>query len=153
MTLLGLSDGDEAAYTDIAEAIRIYSHAPATDLHELWRRIVFNVMVSNLDDHLRNHSFLYDRDDKWRLSPAYDLNPAPLADKARELTTWIPEKGQARTSILPATQHHISRSTWFGPTPSSMKSRRHWTDEEHRTKIGMSASDLVVYATAIRNTA
>ena len=87
MTLLGLSDGDEAACTDIAEAMRMCSHAPTADLHELWRRIVFNVMVSNLDDHLRNHSFLYDRDDKWRLSPAYDLNPAPLADKARELTT------------------------------------------------------------------
>ena len=67
----------------------MYSSAPTEDLHELWRRIVFNVMVGNLDDHLRNHGFLYDRDDKWRLSPAYDLNPVPLTEKARELTTWI----------------------------------------------------------------
>ena len=93
MTLLGLSDGDEATYTDIAEVIRMYSSAPTADLHELWRRIVFNVIIGNLDDHLRNHGFLYDRNNKWRLSPAYDLNPVPLAEKARELTTWISEEG------------------------------------------------------------
>ena len=93
MTLLGLNDGDEATYTDIAEVIRMYSSAPTEDLHELWKRIVFNVMVGNLDDHLRNHGFLYDQDDKWRLSPAYDLNSVPLTEKARELTTWISEEG------------------------------------------------------------
>ena len=93
MTILGLNDGDEATYTDIAEAIRMHSSAPIEDLHELWKRIVFNVMVGNLDDHLRNHGFLYDRRDKWRLSPAYDLNPVPRTEKARELTTWISEEG------------------------------------------------------------
>ena len=71
----------------------MYSSAPTEDLHELWRRVVFNVLVSNLDDHLRNHGFLYDCDGKWRLSPAYDLNPVPLQEKARELSTWISEEG------------------------------------------------------------
>ena len=93
MSLLGLNDGDEATYTDIAECIRMYSSAPTKDLHELWRRVVFSVMIGNLDDHLRNHGFLYARDNKWRLSPAYDLNPVPLVDKARELSTWISEEG------------------------------------------------------------
>lgn len=93
MSLLGLNDGDEATYTDIAESIRMYSRAPTEDLHELWRRVVFNVLVGNLDDHLRNHGFLYDQQGKWRLSPAYDLNPVPLAEKVRELTTWISEEG------------------------------------------------------------
>jgi len=93
MSLLGLNDGDEATYIDIAESIRMYSSAPTEDLHELWRRVVFNVLTGNLDDHLRNHGFLYDQKDKWRLAPAYDLNPVPVEEKARELTTWISEEG------------------------------------------------------------
>ena len=93
MSLLGLNDGDIATYTDIAECVRIYSSAPIEDLHELWRRIVFGVMIGNLDDHLRNHGFLYEGDGKWRLSPAYDLNPVPLEEKVRELATWISEEG------------------------------------------------------------
>ena len=70
MSLLGLDDGDDATYTDIAEVIRMYSSKPTVDLHELWRRIVLNIMIGNLDDHLRNHAFLYDRDNQWRLSGA-----------------------------------------------------------------------------------
>lgn len=70
MSLLGLADGDQATYTDIAASIRMYSSAPTRELHELWRRIVFGVMIGNLDDHLRNHGFLYDHNDKWRLAPA-----------------------------------------------------------------------------------
>ena len=93
MSLLGLNDGDIATYTDIAEIIRCHSSSPTTDLHELWRRIVFGVMIGNLDDHLRNHGFLYDGEGMWRLSPAYDLNPVPLEEKLRELTTWISEEG------------------------------------------------------------
>jgi len=87
MSLLGLNDGDTATYTDIAEGIRMYSSAPTADLHELWRRVVFGLMIGNLDDHLRNHGFLYHGDGKWRLSPAYDLNPVPIEEKPRELTT------------------------------------------------------------------
>ena len=51
MSILGLQDGDIATYTDITECIRMYSISPINDLHELWRRIVFGVMISNLDDH------------------------------------------------------------------------------------------------------
>jgi len=57
----------------------------------LWRRIVFNVLISNTDDHLRNHAFLYEGQNGWRLSPAYDLNPVPTDIKARVLTTAIVE--------------------------------------------------------------
>ncbi|MEM9442749.1 MAG: HipA domain-containing protein, partial [Pseudomonadota bacterium] len=44
---------------------------------ELWRRIVFTVLVSNKDDHLKNHGFIYAGGDRWRLSPAFDINPSP----------------------------------------------------------------------------
>jgi len=63
--------------------------SPKEDIRELWRRIVFNVLISNTDDHLRNHGFLYAGPGGWRLAPAYDLNPAPADIKPRILSTAI----------------------------------------------------------------
>lgn len=81
MTLTGKSDGESASYLDIVEALMRYGHAPAEDLKELWRRIVFSICVANLDDHLRNHGFLLAPDGTgWRLAPAFDQNPIPLGD-------------------------------------------------------------------------
>jgi serine/threonine-protein kinase HipA len=77
MTLVSRHDGDDASYLDIAQAIE-RSVAPAhieRDLKQLFRRVVFNVLVANRDDHLRNHGFLRSREG-WRLAPAYDINPA-----------------------------------------------------------------------------
>ena len=76
MTLLGKTDGDRSAgYLDIASFIRQHGANPKNDLKELWKRIVFSMAISNTDDHLRNHGFLL-REDGWRLSPAYDVNPS-----------------------------------------------------------------------------
>jgi len=150
MSLLGLNDGDDAAYTDIAESIRMYSSAPTEDLHELWRRIVFSVLTGNLDDHLRNHGFLYDRDDKWRLSPAYDLNPVPLVEKAREMTTWISEEGpdanlnQARRAAAFFALNDEQAETIIGEVSAALKGWRNTARQ-----LGMSAADITVYATAI----
>jgi len=67
------------SYLELAEFIQRDSKASARsikeDLHELWRRIIFNIAISNTDDHLRNHGFII-KNNEWRLSPAYDLNPA-----------------------------------------------------------------------------
>jgi serine/threonine-protein kinase HipA len=60
-------------------------------MEALWRRIVFNIMISITDDHLRNHGLLYEGPDGWCLSPAYDFNPVPVDIKARILTTSINE--------------------------------------------------------------
>jgi len=59
------------------------------EAHALFRRVVFNVLISNVDDHLRNHGFLWLGKAGWLLSPAYDLNPVPTDLKARVLTTNI----------------------------------------------------------------
>ncbi len=150
MTLLGLSDGDEATYTDIADIVRMYSSAPTEDLHELWRRVVFNVMVGNLDDHLRNHGFLYDHDNKWRLSPAYDLNPVPLAEKARELTTWISEEGPdadldlARNAAPYFALNAVRADAIINEVATALNG---WKDIARGLR--MRASDLAAYATAI----
>jgi serine/threonine-protein kinase HipA len=78
MTLLGRKDGDDGesgvSYLDLAEVIMRQGVHPSRDLEQLWRRIVFNIFVSNTDDHLRNHGFLLEANG-WALSPAYDMNP------------------------------------------------------------------------------
>ena len=89
MSMLGAQDHEPHSYLEIADAIRQYGAAPIEDLRQLWRRIVFNVLVSNTDDHLRNHAFLYAGNQGWRLSPAYDMNPVPIEFKPRVLTTLI----------------------------------------------------------------
>ena len=80
MTLLGYTDGADAmtgvSYLHIAEFIVRHGATPDADLEELWRRIVFNICVSNSDDHLRNHGFLL-TPKGWVLSPAFDINPIP----------------------------------------------------------------------------
>jgi|SRR6218665_298656 len=79
MTMTGKNEElikDEApSYLDIAEFIQFSGGRVTEDLQQLWRRIVFNMLVSNTDDHLRNHGFLLEKEG-WRLSPAFDINPS-----------------------------------------------------------------------------
>lgn len=63
------------SYLDLAEFIQFSGSNIEEDLHQLWRRVVFNISISNTDDHLRNHGFIL-KDNGWRLSPAYDINPS-----------------------------------------------------------------------------
>jgi serine/threonine-protein kinase HipA len=88
LTMLEASDGDERSYLEIAEAIEQHSDQASDDLRQLWRRILFSVLISNVDDHLRNHGFLHVHDGVWRLSPAFDINPNPEAS-ATNLRTSI----------------------------------------------------------------
>jgi serine/threonine-protein kinase HipA len=89
MSALEAKDNEMHSYLEIADAIRQMSAFPAEDLEALWRCIVFNVLISNVDDHLRNHAFLYTGLYGWRLAPAYDLNPTPTDIKPRILSTAI----------------------------------------------------------------
>ncbi len=92
MTLLGKTDGASAAdgtsYLDMAAFIKSYGAQPKQDLLELWKRIVFNMAVTNTDDHLRNHAFIL-TEQGWILSPLYDVNPVPYGD---ELSLNVDEK-------------------------------------------------------------
>lgn len=92
MSLLGARDNDTRSYMEIADALRQHGAAPQADIPALWRRMVFNILISNTDDHLRNHGFVYEGTRGWRLSPAYDLNPVPVDIKPRVLTTAINEE-------------------------------------------------------------
>jgi serine/threonine-protein kinase HipA len=89
MSMLGADDNEQRSYLEIVDGIRRYGAEPAADIRELWRRVVFNVLISNTDDHLRNHGFLYEGGRGWRLSPAYDLNPVPTDVRERTLSVAI----------------------------------------------------------------
>jgi serine/threonine-protein kinase HipA len=87
--MLDASDHEARSYLEIVDALRQQGAAAREDMRALWRRIVFNLLISNTDDHLRNHGFLYFGPDGWRLAPAYDLNPIPVDIKPRVLATAI----------------------------------------------------------------
>jgi len=77
MTLLEATEGEERSYLDIVDVIEQESDRATDDLHQLYRRIAFSILVSNTDNHLRNHGFLRVTTGGWSLSPAFDLNPDP----------------------------------------------------------------------------
>jgi serine/threonine-protein kinase HipA len=98
-TMLEVEPGEsrESTYTELADLIRRHGHDSAGDLVELWRRIAFTILITNVEDHLRNHGFLHVGRGLWKLSPAFDLNPFP--EHHRELKTWISEETGPDASI------------------------------------------------------
>jgi serine/threonine-protein kinase HipA len=88
MTMLETADRDQRSYLEIAAAVEERSPAATAELRQLWRRIAFSVLISNTDDHLRNHGFLHQHGESWSLSPAFDLNPNP-APGPKDLSTAI----------------------------------------------------------------
>ncbi len=89
MSMISARDNEVHSYLELADRIRSQGAFPKRDLLELWRRIVFTVLISNVDDHMRNHGFLYSGNQGWTLSPAYDLNPTPVDLSPRILSTAI----------------------------------------------------------------
>ena len=111
MAMMGARDGQRGSYPEIVDALAQHGAQGKADAHALYRRVVFNVMISNVDDHLRNHGFLWRGRAGWSLSPAYDLNPTPGDLKARVLTTNIDlDEGTCSLDLLEAA------SAFFGLT-------------------------------------
>ena len=79
------------------DALRVNGATPQSDIEELWRRMAFSVLITNVDDHLHNHGFLHANCGQWRLAPAFDINPFP--DRVRELKTWISEETGPEATI------------------------------------------------------
>lgn len=151
-SLLGMSPGDAGAYTQLADGIRQFGDNTVADLRELWRRLVFSLLASNYDDHLRNHGFLMHAPGRWSLSPAFDLNPVPEIDRARTSKTAITEY-QEEPSIAAALQ----AAARFGLTPAESKTllRDVFTAVSGWRKTGrrlrLKASVLDTYASAFEH--
>ena len=96
-SLLQAGRNEEHSYTEVVDAMRGACVEAKADAQQLWRRLVFNHLITNVDDHLQNLGFLYVGNALWRLAPAFDLNPFP--DKDRESKTWLSEDTGPITSI------------------------------------------------------
>ena len=104
MSMTGSRDGERGSYPELVDALTAHGAQAKEDARQLYRRVVFNVLVSNVDDHLRNHGFLWSGQGGWVLSPAYDLNPTPVDVKARILTTNINlDEGTCSVELLQET--------------------------------------------------
>lgn len=112
MTLTGHKDGEDAStgvsYLEIARVLMDHGAQTNLDLRELWSRIAFNLMVSNTDDHLRNHGFILEPGKGWRLSEAYDMNPTP---ESHGLKLNISEADNAMDMDLARSVAHYFRIT------------------------------------------
>ncbi len=151
-TMLGVeADAGEHAYTEIVDALRAYGASPQADTEELWRRIAFSMLITNVDDHLRNHGFLHVDRGQWRLAPAFDVNPFP--ERARELKTWISEDTgpeatiEALMSVLPYFRIAAPRAREIlGAVEQAVS---HWRAVGSR--LGMSSSELDQFADAFEH--
>ncbi|MER9316273.1 HipA domain-containing protein [Mesorhizobium sp. M0659] len=103
MAMMGARDGERGSYPEMVDTLTQHGAQAKTDAHALYRRVVFSVLISNVDDHLRNHGFLWLGQAGWSLSPAYDLNPVPTDLKPRVLTTSIDlDEGTCSLDLLEA---------------------------------------------------
>lgn len=100
MTMLEVSDGEPGSYLEIVDVIERHSPAAPSDLRELWRRMAFSILISNLDDHLRNHGFVRTSSAGWSLSPAFDLNPDPRGGERHLSTALNFDDTEARVDTL-----------------------------------------------------
>jgi serine/threonine-protein kinase HipA len=151
-SLLGLPQGEAGAYTMLADGIRQFGDDVQGDLRELWRRLVFSLLASNYDDHLRNHGFLMFHPGRWSLSPAYDLNPVPEVDRVQMGKTAITEEQEEPTiavtlaaaerfGLKPADSKRILREVFTAVSGWRMTGR----------KLRLSAGVLDAYASAFEH--
>ena len=109
MAMMGAKDGERGSYPELVDLLARHGAQGRTDAHALYRRVVFNVLISNVDDHLRNHGFLWVGRAGWSLSPAYALNPVPADLKARVLTTNIDlDEGTCSLDLLEAASEYFA---------------------------------------------
>ncbi len=149
MSMLGAKDNETHSYLEIVDALRQHGAAPKADMEALWRRIVFNILISNTDDHLRNHGFLYEGSDGWRLSPAYDLNPVPTDIKPRILTTAINEDdGTASLALAMSVAKYFELDTAKAREMAKQvgKAVSKWRNEAAQHGIGKNEIDRMASA-------
>ncbi len=152
MSMLGARDNEQHSYIEIAYALAQHGAAPEDDMAELWRRIVFTVMISNTDDHLRNHGFIYERHKGWRLSPAYDMNPTPLETKAHVLTTAIDcndTSSSLKTAISVAKDFRLSKSEAYNIIEEVGMAAKQW--RKVACDVGLSKRECDRMASAFEN--
>jgi serine/threonine-protein kinase HipA len=143
-TLLQARRHDEHSYTEIVDVMRAKCENFVNDARQLWRRLVFNFLITNVDDHLQNIGFLYSGNNQWRLAPAFDLNPFP--DKSPESKTWLSEDTGPITSINQLMEQ--AERFALSPTPAQAiidevgAAVRRWKEVAVSQEVGMQAQEI-----------
>jgi serine/threonine-protein kinase HipA len=144
---------DDHAYTQIADAIIANGVEPQRDLEELWRRLAFNLLITNVDDHVQNNGFLHVEHGQWRLAPAFDLNPFP--DKDQELKLWLDESYGPVDSIEAvldlAGYFRLDDTTAQRVLGQVVHAVRNWRAIARLPIVGMSERDLDDFAPAFEH--
>jgi serine/threonine-protein kinase HipA len=143
-TLLQANCDDEHSYTEIIDVMRSKCENFVEDARQLWRRLVFNHLITNVDDHLQNIGFLYSGNNQWRLAPAFDLNPFP--DKDRESKTWLSED----SGPISSTQQMLNQAARFElshPQAQSILEEvatavKRWKDVATSVEVGLQTHEL-----------
>jgi len=151
-SLLGLPQGELGAYTMLADGIRQFGNDVVADLHELWRRLVFSLLVSNFDDHLRNHGFLMREPGRWALSPAYDLNPVPEIDRTQTPKTAITENQESpsiEAALVAAPRFDLKVPEANATLREVLAAVSRW--RKTGKKLSIRANTLDAYATAFEH--
>ena len=144
---------EERAYTEVVDLMRAKCADPVSDARELWRRLVFNLLITNVDDHLHNLGFLHVGRGQWQLAPAFDLNPFP--DKDRESKTWLSEDTGAITSIDDLMKHadyfHLNPSQALQVLAEVVGAVSAWRSVGASTPVGLTALELEEFAPAFEH--
>lgn len=138
MSMLGAKDNEPHSYLEIVDAINRHGASPHEDNKNLWKRMVYNILISNTDDHLRNHGFLYVRQKGWKLSPIFDVNPTPIEIKPRFLTTSIDLDENTASLDLAfsvAEEFGLSKEEAKGIAKEVGKAVKQWREEARKFHI------------------
>jgi serine/threonine-protein kinase HipA len=152
-SLLQAMRDEDRSYTEIADAIRAHGYDPLPDVRQLWRRMVFNLLITNVDDHLHNHGFLHVERGQWRLAPAFDVNPFP--DKDRESKTWLSEQDGPITDV----RMLLARAEYFALDADQAltilaevhTAVSHWRQLALSPEVGLRAPELEDFAPAFEH--
>lgn len=152
-SMLQASRQDERTYVEVADAIRSRGHDPQVDTVELWRRLVFNLLITNIDDHLNNLGFLHVGYGLWRLAPAFDINPFP--DRERESKTMLSDDTGPVTDIDMLMDH----ASYFGLNEAAAQrvlrevwiAVSRWREVAIKPETGLSAKELGDFAPAFEH--
>lgn len=146
MILLGLTDGDNAStgygYTDIVDFIVQHGSNVEQNLEELYRRVAFYIIVSNSDDHFRNHGFLLTRKG-WELSPAYDINPT-LADNQSLLINRTTSESDLNILLASAGDYMLSAEKAKSIIDEVKTAMKSWRTEARR--LGFPQRNIDMFA-------
>lgn len=152
-SMLQASRQDEHSYVEIADTIRANCAAPTADAQQLWRRMLFNLLITNVDDHLQNHGFLYSGHGQWRLAPAFDLNPFP--DKAPESKTWLSEQDGPVTDVVTLLARcgyfALNRAQALGILSQVIRAVDSWRALALSAVVGLPLKDLDDFAPAFEH--